>query len=270
MSSRTTRSQVTKTSPINDSTNVSAALVGKKRSRPQAAAQPQKRSKTTKSTSDTSASHIENGEAENTSEPKPTEEDEDDVNATAQSASSGPANEPTSSQKITLTESTGDIFSAPPQALLIHSCNTEGTWNAGIASAFKSNYPAAQSIYTAHCKKWGPSLLSSALLIKPQTTASTPAAEKQKSHFIGCLFTSVKKGKGKGSVQSILDATGPAMEDLMRQVAEAHDGVGELRLCKINSGLFRVPWAKTRAVIEGLELEQGQGREIKVITREEE
>ena len=44
----------------------------------------------------------------------------------------------------------------------------------------------------------------------------------------GCLFTSAKKGKGKGSVESILEATGPAMEDLMRQVAE--DGrVGEVR-----------------------------------------
>lgn len=169
---------------------------------------------------------------------------------------------------ITLTESTGDIFSAPPNTLLIHACNCQGTWNAGIASAFKSHYPAAYGIYTAHCKKWGHSLLSSALLIPPQTTGTTPAAENDAQHFIGCLFTSAKKGKGKGSVESILEATGPAMEDLMRKLAE-HGQVDGVRMCKINSGLFRVPWERTKAAIEGLELEEGQGKEIEVITLED-
>jgi len=207
--------------------------------------------------------------------PNATEEDdaatpkhpaEDHSSATGKPTSSDIA-DPSTSTKISLTESTGDIFSAAPNTLLIHACNCQGTWNAGIASAFKSHYPAAYSVYQAHCKKWGHSLLFSALLIPPQTTSTTRSSEKDRNHFIGCLFTSAKKGKGKGSVESILEATGPAMEDLARKVAE--DGkVEEVRMCKINSGLFRVPWERTKTVIEGLDLEQGQGKEIKVITLE--
>lgn len=82
--------------------------------------------------------------------------------------------------------------------------------------------------------------------------------------LIGCLFTSVGKGKRKGDVESILEATGPAMMDLLRQVGEWNGeegegdgrekrGVGEVRMCRINSGLFGVPWERTREVLEGLD-----------------
>lgn len=106
-------------------------------------------------------------------------------------------------------------------------------------------------------------------------------------HFVGCLFTSAHYGKRKGTPKQILEATGPAMGDLLRQIeawnaehpVKDKDGVGddlrikEIRMCKINSGLFNVPWEDTKAVIEKLEIEEREDGsramiEIEVFERE--
>lgn len=95
------------------------------------------------------------------------------------------------------------------------------------------------------------------------------------------MFTSEKKGKGKGSKESILEATGEAVEDLVRKVRDLNEGgdgadgkakagsskedrIDEVRMCKINSGLFGVPWEATREVIEGVEIGEGDLEEIAV------
>ncbi|KAF7186502.1 ADP-ribose 1''-phosphate phosphatase [Pseudocercospora fuligena] len=167
---------------------------------------------------------------------------------------------------LTLTESTGNIFSAPPNTLLIHACNTEGSWGAGIAAAFKSHYPSAYEIYHDHCHMNGGELWKKALLIPPQS-------DDKHEHFVGCLFTSRSKGRKKDSPAQILGATGPAMRDLMRQVRNLENDEGkkveEVRMCKINSGLFAVKWEKTKGVLESLEVEEEDFREVKVISREE-
>ncbi|KAK4494213.1 hypothetical protein PRZ48_014511 [Zasmidium cellare] len=170
---------------------------------------------------------------------------------------------------LTLPESTGDIFAAPPNTLLIHACNTEGSWGAGIAKAFKDHYPSAYQIYNAHCRKHGAKLHATALLIPPSET-------KGPKHFVGCLFTSRSKGKKRDSPKQILEATGPAMRDLLRRVEECNaerdgegESVGEVWMCKINSGLFGVNWEDTRAVLEGIEVEGGKVGEVKVVSREE-
>lgn len=74
------------------------------------------------------------------------------------------------------------------------------------------------------------------------------------------------KGRGKGSKESILEATGDAVRDLLGQVAElgGEEGIGEVRMCKINSGLFGVPWEATREVLEGVEVVEGQVGEVVV------
>ncbi|KXS95472.1 hypothetical protein AC578_6861 [Pseudocercospora eumusae] len=169
-----------------------------------------------------------------------------------------------STQTLKLTESTGDIFSAPPNTLIIHACNTEGSWGAGIAAAFKSHYPSAYEIYHDHCHSNGGELRAKAFLIPPQ-----PDDDDQHQHFVGCLFTSRRKGRKKDSPKQILGATGPAMRDLMRLVRECGMEVGEVRMCRINSGLFGVKWEETKAVLEGLEVGEGDFREIHVVSRED-
>lgn len=183
---------------------------------------------------------------------------------------------------ITLTHHQANLFTAPPHTLLCHATNAQGTWGAGIAAAFKKNYPAAFKIYASHCAKWPTSaLLGTAFLIPPQKD-SFSKAEREAQHWIGCLFTSEKKGKGKGSKESILEATGDAVRDLVRRVRDINDdtasaaggskagssraAIASVRMCKINSGLFGVPWGATGAVVEGIEVEDGDLKEIEVFS----
>ncbi|KAK5662856.1 hypothetical protein OQA88_6267 [Cercophora sp. LCS_1] len=160
-----------------------------------------------------------------------------------------------SSRQIIIKEKVGDLFAAPPNAVLIHACNAIGSWGGGIAAAFRQRYPDAFRIYNAHCKRSLPQrLIGSALLIAPRDGA-------RRQHYIGCLFTSKRFGKAKDSPEQILEATGPAVRDLLRQIAaEMGRGntIGEIRMCHINSGLFAVPWRHSKQVIEGLELEEDE------------
>ncbi|KAK5115645.1 hypothetical protein LTR85_009816 [Meristemomyces frigidus] len=175
------------------------------------------------------------------------------------------------SNKLRIEEEIGDIFNAPPNTLIIHACNCEGSWGAGIAKAFADNYPAACDKYADHCDEHADNLFGHALLIPPSKEDDGAAI-----HFVGCLFTSRSKGRKKDTPTRILGATGPAMRDLLEQVREwnakaADDGekVGEVRMCQINSGLFNVPWKKTRTVLEGIEVgEDDDVKVVKVVSRE--
>jgi ADP-ribose 1''-phosphate phosphatase len=199
------------------------------------------------------------------------------------STTSNPSNESKPNPHITLTYQKASLFASPPATLLCHATNAQGTWGAGIAAAFKTSYPAAFKLYAAHCKAWDSgSLLGTTFLIPPQKK-STTKAEREAEHWIGCLFTSEKKGKGKGSKESILAATGEAIEDLVRKVkavnetdaagpekgkstASTQDRIAEVRMCKINSGLFGVPWEATSEVIEAVEVGEGDIEEIAVFS----
>jgi ADP-ribose 1''-phosphate phosphatase len=188
-----------------------------------------------------------------------------------------------STPHLSLTYEKASLFDSPHSTVLCHACNAQGSWGAGIAAAFKKNYPAAFKIYAAHCAKWnGTSLLGSTLLIPPQKKSALKS-EREAEHWIACLFTSEKKGKGKGSKESILAATGEAIEDLVRKVkavnetADEADGKSKpesskedrivaVRMCKINSGLFGVPWEATSEVIEAIEIGEGDIEEIAVFS----
>jgi ADP-ribose 1''-phosphate phosphatase len=153
--------------------------------------------------------------------------------------------------KITLTERKGDLFAAPPNTLLIHACNCVGSWNAGIALAFQKTYPAAYAIYQSHCSSRTPnSLLSTCLLIQPQPG-------DKPNHWIGCLFTSRKFGRGKDSKDEILDSTDSALQDMLEQLEDGKKKPKGVWMCKINSGSFKVPWVQTKKLIEALSFKGG-------------
>jgi ADP-ribose 1''-phosphate phosphatase len=155
------------------------------------------------------------------------------------------------SPNITLTERIGDLFGAPSNTLLVHACNCVGSWNAGIALAFQKKYPAHYAIYQAHCKSRTPnSLLSTCLLIPPQP-GSGP------NHWIGCLFTSRKYGRGKDSKDDILDSTDSALQDMLEQLEDLKKKPKGVWMCKINSGSFKVPWSQTKKLIKALTFKGG-------------
>ena len=155
---------------------------------------------------------------------------------------------------LSFTVHKGNLFNnVPPKTLLIHACNTQGSWGAGIARAFRSHYPAAYTVYRNFCTqehdpKTNPIPTGTALLIAP--------VDVGKEHWIGCLFTSAKYGKAKASPEVILRNTVPAMQTLLELVQIA-GGVGGVRMCKINSGLFGVPWERTVEALEGIEMLEG-------------
>jgi ADP-ribose 1''-phosphate phosphatase len=125
------------------------------------------------------------------------------------------------------------LFNAPAGSILIHSCNCRGVWGSGIAKQFAERFPAEKNYYTEECKKYGKSLLGSCLFI--------PAGD----YTIACLFTSDGYGMEVDSVDSILDHTKSAIEQLIYQAKKQ-----PMHMCKINSGLFQVPWEKTVAILE--------------------
>lgn len=142
---------------------------------------------------------------------------------------------------ITLSEYKGDLFGAPAKSLLLHACNCEGSWNKGIAYQFQKNYPDHYALYHNHCRDKGDdAIIGTCLLIPPQNIG--------RNHWVGCLFTSRKYGRGKDKKDKILQNTEDAIQDMVDQLVdmEAKKRPAEVWMCKINSGLFRVPWDDTK------------------------
>lgn len=149
-------------------------------------------------------------------------------------------------------EVTGDLFDAPDGSVLIQACNCKGSWGAGIAKAFHTKFPKAFEVYRRHCQEGRAKLLGTALLIEP-----TGASAEARNLFIGNLFTSVSFGRNKNEPAEILASTETAMKDLLKQVAKHAKGGGkisELRMCRINAGLFAVPWEDTRKILETIDV----------------
>lgn len=172
----------------------------------------------------------------------------------------------TSGVQLLLLEEIGDLFSAPPASVLIHSCNCIGAWGGGIATTFKDKYPEAFKLYNKHCKDNKPAdLIGTALLIAP-CERSGPA------HWIGCVFASKKFGRNKDKPSEILEATGSAMKDLLGQITREESGkIGGIYMCRINSGKFGVPWKQTKAIIEKTDIDmRGIPGEIHVVIPPEE
>lgn len=128
----------------------------------------------------------------------------------------------------------GNLFDATKGSVLIHACNTQGIWGGGIAKQFAQKFPYSYNEYRKTCRMFSHRLLGACLIIT-----------NDKGYDIACLFTSNGIGQFVDSEESILSATQNAVFEL----CEATQGK-ELHACKINSGLFRVPWEKSEAILE--------------------
>jgi ADP-ribose 1''-phosphate phosphatase len=111
-------------------------------------------------------------------------------------------------------------------------------------------------IYRTHCTNRADTL-GTTLLIPPQ-----PSDVSQ--HWIACLFTSEDYGRRKGSPDSVVENTRTALEDLKTQLealrgsdvgTDEKSRPGEIWACRFNSVNFKVPWERTRAVIEDVGLD---------------
>jgi ADP-ribose 1''-phosphate phosphatase len=163
-----------------------------------------------------------------------------------------------------ITEHVGDLFAAPDNTVLVHACNTQGSWGAGIALEFHERYPEAFKQYEQHCLVdyhpiKNPVVTGSCLLIPP--SEDKPGAPK---HWIACLFTSARYGKNKDSNEMILSATASAFRTMLEHL-HLFDAAGklpeitEIRMCRINAGLFNVKWKDTKKVLEGFVAAKSSG-----------
>ncbi|KAJ7065197.1 hypothetical protein C8F01DRAFT_1124647 [Mycena amicta] len=141
---------------------------------------------------------------------------------------------------MTVNHIVGDLFDAPPHSILIHSCNTRGSWGAGIAVAFKEKFPEAFAEYKAVCERDGAALLGSCLLIRGS------------EYDVACLFTSKDYGRRVDSPEKILAATQLAMADL---IEKNKDHPKALHACRLNGGKFKVEWGLTESLLEALQVE---------------
>ncbi|KAL5116501.1 ADP-ribose 1''-phosphate phosphatase [Pleosporales sp. CAS-2024a] len=162
---------------------------------------------------------------------------------------------------LRLTYHVGDMFSdAPENCLLIHACNTQGHWGAGIAKAFKLRYPKAYTAHHEFCakehSKANPVPTGSAQLLAPVDAGA--------QHWLGCLFTSAKYGKAKDQPDVIVKNTGSSMGMLLELVRMGGSEISEVRMCKINSGKFGVPWAQTEKVLKDMRVQGGWRGEVQV------
>lgn len=148
---------------------------------------------------------------------------------------------------LRLSDQRGTLFdNAPPNTVLIHACNTEGEWGAGIAKVFAKKYPQAELRYKQRCDRAhripGPPLVGTCFIISPVENDQRPR------HYIACLFTSSGYGKQKDAPHVIVNQTVRAMRDFLEKleymIGAGHEVAG-LRMCKINSGKFGVPWGHT-------------------------
>lgn len=131
----------------------------------------------------------------------------------------------------------GNLFDAPKGSILIHACNCKGVWGSGIAKQFAKRFPKAYEVYAQECKDKGSSLLGKCLLI--------PTG----SYVVGCLFTSKNYGQFVDKPDNILIATRLAIAHMILQ----NEQDLPFHTCKINSGLFNVPWKDTKKILKETE-----------------
>lgn len=156
----------------------------------------------------------------------------------------------------------GSLFShslIDPQriTILAHACNCRGSWGAGVARQFKSEYPIAFKNYNNHCTEFAdnPSKLLGTTYLAPTTTSGLDKV------YVACLFTSDLTGRKKLPPQEIVKYTESAMLDLFKQLKAlernedkhfeiSQEGKYVVNMPKINAGLFAVPWEDTSEILD--------------------
>ncbi|KAK4221273.1 hypothetical protein QBC38DRAFT_377415, partial [Podospora fimiseda] len=159
---------------------------------------------------------------------------------------------------LKLHEVQGNLFGAiPPETVLIHSCNCQGSWGGGVARIFNTQFPGAYRVYKAHCDN-NPvaNIVGRALLIQPQQ-GDPP------NQYVACLFTSARGGSRHDAKNVILQHTESSMRGLLQELAWLEGlapGTGRfsggLRMPPINAGIFDVPWKDTHRLLHNMPLDE--------------
>lgn len=130
----------------------------------------------------------------------------------------------------------GSLFEAPKGSMLVHAVNCAGVWGAGIAAEFAKRFPEANKAYSHYSRTSNFNPLGTAFVVA------------DKGYIIGNLFTSDGYGYKVDSKDKILYNTEQALKDQFLIMSD-FNMPREVHSNKFNSGLFRVPWEETEAVL---------------------
>lgn len=125
------------------------------------------------------------------------------------------------------------LFVAPKGSYLVHACNAQGIWGSGIAKEFKTRFPKSFNEYNEFCREYPRD-------VGPTTGKCCITKEK-----VVCLITSNGFADTLDKVDNILSYTSLALLDLLNASKNK-----EFYSNKFNSGLFKVPWEDTKAILK--------------------
>jgi ADP-ribose 1''-phosphate phosphatase len=128
-----------------------------------------------------------------------------------------------------------NLFFASSTQLLVHACNCKGMWRSGIAQVFRSSYTNEYYIYKTYCEK---------NLISTDIEYSKILGSSLIINRVGCLFTSYNESNKPDPVELIILNTRKGLQDLLSKTTM------DIAMPKINSGLFKVPWEQTEAILK--------------------
>jgi ADP-ribose 1''-phosphate phosphatase len=137
----------------------------------------------------------------------------------------------------------GSLFDAPKNSVLVHACNCQGAWGSGIAREFFKRFPLSFKEYKSHCVM--------AKLRGQQIQGQSLITVEENGQNVGCLFTSRGYAHSLDSKEQILANTEQALEQFYDEWMIL-GGDREIHSNKFNSGLFRVEWEKTEALLQQL------------------
>lgn len=135
------------------------------------------------------------------------------------------------------------LFEVPKDSMLVHGCNAQGVWGAGIAAKFKSRFPSAFESYNAYCKDM--------MTDSPGKGAAGKALISfgENGYFVGCLVTSVNYGERKDPPSKIIAQTYLALDDFFNEYFRLGFTGKPIYSNKFNSGMFNVPWEETEKAL---------------------
>lgn len=135
---------------------------------------------------------------------------------------------------------TGSVISgSTPGSVLVHSCNGQGIWGAGVAKAIGAAFPEALEHYVMACHfaTW-------------RDLRGTAFISTCEDRYVASLLVSQYFGRLKDSPIAILGATTLALVDLFTLESWGRRGMPrEFHSPRFNAGLFGVPWERTEAIL---------------------
>ena len=131
------------------------------------------------------------------------------------------------------------LFDAPKNSFIVHACNSEGVWGAGIAKEFAIQCPSQYVIYKKQASRIGEAVFE-----------IFHDHDAEPHHVVNLITCSIEKYMST-SEEEILINTATALFDFLTFYVE-HYPKKPIYSNRFNSGIFNVPWEKTEKVLKQL------------------